>query len=234
MASQILDKKWCGGLYHLYATDDTWKNWIEEFEPSYQYPSDFKEKIEKLFKNNLSYIENKNVVDLACNLGYLSLAASNLGATKVLGIEIRQEYIDTFNRVYEHWPKKNIVVKSGNLEILNNYQDWLSDIDTIFYTGHFYHTIKHTPILEAFTNSPASCLILESIINKNSEQEKLESIDDPLNGYIDEDTKFVPVRAPTVEETSSMLIELGWSITSICFIEQYNPRRFIITATRGK
>lgn len=232
--NQILDKKWYGGLYHLHNTSDTWEQWLNEFEPSYQYPLEFREKIEKLFRNNLHHIKNKNVVDLACNLGYLSLAASNLGASKILGIEIRQPYIDTFNKVYNHWPKKNIIIESGNLEIVDDYQNWLNDVDTILYTGHFYHTIKHTSILEEFTNSSASCLILESIVSQSSEQQTIESSDDPLNGYINKDTKFVPVRAPTVEETSNMLINLGWTITDVCFIDQYQPRRFIITATRGK
>lgn len=227
----LLDKKWYGGLYHLHNTSDTWENWVEEFEPFYQYPTNFKEKAEKIFQDNLVHIQNKNVVDLGCNLGYFSLLASNVGAKSVLGIEVRQPYIDTFNYVYNYWPTKNITLKSDNLEILDRYQDWLTNIDTILYIGHFYHTSQHNPILESFTKSSATCLILESVDPGEETITHAESTADILNGYLDENTDFIEVSSPSITETTRMLIDLGWTIKQTSYIN-CSPKRFVITAIK--
>ena len=226
----LLDKKWVGGLYHLYNTTDTWEQWINEFEPLYEWPNDLSEKFIKVIGKNQQHIKNKNVIDLACNLGYFLFGCNNIGAKSALGLEIRQPYIDAFNKVKKHWPYKNISMLNFNIENIDELNKILVDIDTILYTGHLYHTVNHLDILTTFTKSSASCLIVESIVT--SKKMSKESSNDPYNGYMDETTDIIDVYAPSIDETTDILESLGWSIENTDIIYEYNPNRFVITATR--
>lgn len=236
--SEILDKKWYGGLYHLYNTDDTWEQWISEFEVDFNYQPHDIEKFLKIFNSNRQYIEGKVVVDMACNLGYFSLAASNLRAKKVIGLEIRLPYIKTFNRVLNYWPNKNVELRHSNLENLFDLKKNLTEVDTVLYTGHLYHTNQNEEILKTLSDSSASCIILESVIPDNGTdingfQHNIEPTDDPLNGYIDENTLSIKIKKPTLEKASELLQQLGWAIVSCEIIELFQPNRFVITATRN-
>ena len=230
--NDLLNKKWFGGLYHLYNTNDTWEQWTNEFESSYQWSEHDAEKITAVLGKNLQYIKDKKIIDLACNLGYFTLASSNIGAKSVIGLEVRQPYIDVFNKVKKHWPYNNVNIVNVNLENIDILNDMLTDIDTIVYAGHLYHTVNHVPILSAFTKSSATTVIIESIISKFNGKFK-ESAADPLNGYIDKDTNIVAACAPTLAETKKMMTSLGWTIVSEDVIHTFNPKRFVITATRN-
>ena len=228
--NKLLDKKWIGGLYHLYNTTDTWEQWINEFEPSYTWPNELAQKFIKVIGKNQQYIKDKNVADIACNLGYFLFGCSNIGAKSAVGLEIRQPYIDAFDKVKKHWSLKNISMLKSNIENIDELNKNLVGIDTILYSGHLYHTTNHLNILTAFTKSSASCLIVESIIK--SKKMFKESSNDPLNGYINETTDIIDVYAPSIDETIDMLESLGWSVKHTDIIYEYNPNRFVITSTR--
>ena len=232
-ANTILGKKWIGGLYHLHNTSDTWDHWINDFENAYSWPIDLAEKTIKVIGENKKHITNKNVIDLACNLGYFVFSCSSIGAKTVLGLEVRQLYIDTFDKVKAHWPNKNISMLNANIENISELTSHLVDIDTILYTGHLYHTVNQIPILTAFTISSATCMIIESVDSTiTTSKEFKEPSDDPLNGYINETSKLVPARALTIDETKKILESLGWIVTNENFIYNYNPNRFVITAIK--
>lgn len=238
IVSDILDKKWFGGLYHLHNTQDTWQQWLDEFEPAYSYDAYVEEKLSKIFSRNLCYIKDQNVVDLACNLGYLSLAASNLGARHVVGLEVRQEFIDTFDRIVIYWPGKNVTIERCNIEDMQSLRHYLEPANTVIYAGHFYHTANHHAILTAITASDAECLILESTLNDQSTQQDfyydIEDTINPLNGFLDDHTPLYGVAAPSLDKTLSLLSELGWKPQSCEIIQTARPKRFVITSTRNK
>lgn len=237
IVSDILDKKWFGGLYHLHNTEDTWQQWLQEFEPNYQYDTYVQEKLNKIFSRNLAYIKGQNVIDLACNLGYLSLAASNLGARTVIGLEVRQEFIDTFDKIAIYWPEKNVAVERCNIEDVESLRHYLNGANTVIYAGHFYHTANHLSILTTITTSGADCLILEStLIDHAQDQDFFYDIENttinPLNGFLDDHTLLYKVAAPSLQKTKDLLIELGWTPQSCEIIQAARPRRFVITSTR--
>ena len=232
----ILEKKWYGGLYHLHNTSDTWEQWIRGFEPSYNYEPKVAERFTKIIANNSQYIKNRKVIDLACNLGYFSLACSSIGATSVLGLEVRQEYLDTVKRVIKYWPANNVSIKKSNIENLVELEKHLKGVDTILYAGHFYHTNQQELLLQLFTNSSASCMILESIvppINSNESYSTTEAVSNPLNGFVDEENNVIDIRIPSQKQTKIMLGELGWEIVNEDETTKlHSPKRFIITAIK--
>jgi ribosomal protein L11 methylase PrmA len=234
-ANNILDKKWVGGLFHLYNTDDTWNQWLNEFEPTYSWDPPMAEKFIKVIGNNQQYIKNKNVIDLACNLGYFTLGCSNIGAKTVLGAEVRQKYIDVFNRVKPQWPQNNVDVIYANVEKNNELAKLLAGIDTILYTGHLYHTTNHLSILTEFTKSSATCIIIDSIVPNPADEfvDRIEDVANPLNGFIDEYTDKIPVRAPSLDQVNNMLITMGWTIVKNDVMTKFKPQRFVVTATRN-
>ena len=234
--NKILDKKWYGGLYHLYDTADTWEQWNNEFYDLYEYPPDVEEKLVKIFSNNVQHIREKTIIDLACNLGYLTLAASNLGAVKSVGLEIRDEYITTFNKVVKHWPNQNVELKKVNIECLDDLATHLVGVDTIIYSGHFYHTDRHSDLIKLFTDSQATCLILESIVPQghvlNGYQHGTETTKNPLNGFVDDFANTVKIKVPTLEKAISLLEDQGWKIISSDTTKFFSPQRYIITAIK--
>lgn len=229
--NEILDKKWIGGLFHLYNTTDTWNQWLDEFEKFYEWPADLAEKFQKVIVKNYQYIKDRRVADLACNLGYFTLGCSAIGARSVIGLEVRQPYLDVFNRVQKHSPYTNTHVINVNIENINELIRNLIGIETILYSGHFYHTSNNFDIISALTNSQANCIIIESISAQNSHG--TESTLDELNGYIDENTTCIDIYAPTLEETVEMFKNLQWKVKHIDTIDSYDIPRFVITAVRG-
>ena len=228
----ILDKKWYGGLYHLHNTTDTWNQWLNEFEEKYAYPPEVVEKLSKIVVDNQSYIVNKNVIDLACNLGYVSLACSALGAASVLGVEARKEYIDSFYKVYPHWPKKNITMEVGDILDWKRLESSLKGIETIIYSGHWYHTDQQEKILEIFSNSDSSCIILESVNPFHDIIGHFDDVDNPLNGYGNKTEKFIPVRSFGLATTIKMLESKKWNIQKQSITTTCSPQRFTIVATK--
>ena len=55
-------------------------------------------------------------------------------------------------------------LKKANIECLDDLATHLVGVDTIIYSGHFYHTDRHSDLIKLFTDSQATCLILESIV----------------------------------------------------------------------
>ena len=235
-ANTIIDKRWIGGLFHLYNTEDTWDQWLNDCEYDYQWDPAMAEKFVKVVGHNQQYIKDKNVVDLACNLGYFTLSCSSVGAKRVLGVEVRQKYIDVFNKIKSHWPLDNVDMVYANIEKPNELDQILKGFDTILYTGHLYHTVNHLAILQAFTASSATCVIIDSLLPYPGGEmvENIEDVSDPLNGFIDENTDHVPARAPSIEQVKTMLTTLGWSIVQEEIIAKSSPQRFVMTATKIK
>ena len=141
--SFILDSHWYGGLYYLLNTTDTWQQWIEGEAKSYHYTPEVAEKLYKVLGANRYIIHDRRVIDLACNLGYMSLACSNMGARWVLGVEARDIYIKPFNQVLDHWPTKNVSMVQGDIENTDFLETIIKGYDTILYSGHFYYQSTH-------------------------------------------------------------------------------------------
>jgi predicted nicotinamide N-methyase len=99
--------------------------------------------------------QNKKVIDLACNTGWLGAVALLYGAEFVRFADARSvnfQVPEQDNHSFE-------LVDISNREMLDN---CLRDIDTIIYIGHFYHATNHEEILDAFERSGCSEIFFES------------------------------------------------------------------------
>jgi predicted nicotinamide N-methyase len=99
--------------------------------------------------------QNKRVIDLACNTGWLGSIALRDGADYLRFADARSvnfQAPDQGDYSFE-------LVDISNREMLDN---CLRDIDTIIYIGHFYHATNHEEILDAFERSGCSEIFFES------------------------------------------------------------------------
>ena len=81
-------------------------------------------------QDNASLLTNTKILDIGSNCGHFLFLYSQLGANKVIGIEGRKEFVNTFNIIKSEYYKDN------NIEIINSD---LRDID--------YNNIGHIHIL---------------------------------------------------------------------------------------
>jgi hypothetical protein len=158
-----------------------------------------------------------------------------MGATRSIALEVRKEYTDTLNKVLAHFPNKNVISLCQDMEDFKQLANILIGIDTILYTGHFYHTKRHQEILETFTQSNSSCIILESVIPNTNDPKDIqyhyEDSRDPLNVF-DNNASESLVGLVSMNHTIKMLNDLGWTVTKTQTNQYYTPKRFVLTAIR--
>jgi hypothetical protein len=99
----------------------------------------------------------RKIIDLACGSGWLGAAALRGGAEFVRFADARSVNFKVPEQVNHSWE----FIDLNNREMLDNS---LKDIDTIIYSGHFYHATNHDEILDAFKRSSCLEIFFESKI----------------------------------------------------------------------
>lgn len=117
------------------------KNW-RDFSGRLQYQDYLraKESLEKLIPN----LQGKTFLDVGCGSGMFSIAASALGAKKVLGFDFDQESISTSRRLLETIPQWDSDVRKDAIEfkvesILDESLN-LEPYDIVYSWGVLHHT----------------------------------------------------------------------------------------------
>jgi SAM-dependent methyltransferase len=225
------------GMYHLSNTGDTWEQYINDCGTNAEYPAHDMERYSPVYLPNIALIKDKRVLDLGVNLGYTCIFASHFGAKSVTGLEVRQSWIDTGQKVLDCYPVKNIKLVQGdvnNFELLTNL---CRDAQVVIALGLFYHLNNHYQFLKNICDSPTvETLILETAVPNLSEDMDicwhLESVSDPLNGY--DSLSQVLVGAPNVKWIEVALDQLNWKIVnkSVTTDEYWRPARACVTAIR--
>ena len=98
---QLPDKKYYEFAYHMFFNkqfDNLEKQW-QSWEPweIWDYPIQDLNRFDNIIIKNIDKISGKNILDIGCNLGYLSLFCLHAGCNDIQGIDVRKNKLNIAN-----------------------------------------------------------------------------------------------------------------------------------------
>jgi hypothetical protein len=182
----------------------------------------YKEFIESSF-NKIP--EGLVVSDIACGPGSTGAQLLNRNSKFVNFIDARTE---SFDEGQLNWNKdKKFSNYSFNQVDVEDRPSLLKNIagsDVIIYTGHLYHSINPTMILDTITKSGAKYLVIESKMNNpdsfyvNSPRpiivKVLNNTEYYYSGWVPDDRRMITVCQPNLAFTKKFLEDANWKIES--------------------
>ena len=115
--------------------------------------------------NQRNSFKNAKVLDLASHDGRWSLASLEAGASKVVGIEGRENLVEKSNKIlekYSYGNKFTCFKEDLNNKILKFKE---GSFDIILCLGFFYHTMHHFKLLSEFKRIKPKLIILDGVFN---------------------------------------------------------------------
>jgi hypothetical protein len=119
---------------------------------------------EAIMAENKDILQGARVLDIASHDGRWSFAALKSGASHVVGIEAKQELIDsavaTFSK-YDVNPEAHEFVRGDIFEVL---AQQTFDVDVIMCLGFLYHTLRYNELLSLFRRLNPKYLIIDTVV----------------------------------------------------------------------
>ncbi|MEA3188422.1 MAG: hypothetical protein QOD99_2252 [Chthoniobacter sp.] len=125
------------------------------------------ERYRRIIEANIEHIRGKRILDLASHDGRWAWAALKSGAASVLGIEGRQELIDSPNFSFKEFaPGQSRFVCGDIFEVLDTMIKSEPGLrfDTVLCLGIFYHINDHSRLLDLMTRVQPAAIILDSAL----------------------------------------------------------------------
>jgi len=224
-------------MYHLFNTNDTFEEFKMDFEnQKLTYTDQDLERFSTIFEPVKEKIQNSRVLDLGSNLGYTCMFSRHLGASTVIGLEARQDWIDIGNQVIDNSPFKNIIFVKQDITHLPTLEYYCKQVDLIICVGVLYHLNNHFEFLQTLCKqNNVKTIVFESLLFDNESIDInwiLEPTIDPLNAIGNNNQQLVG--APNLKWIETALDLIGWEITYSEKIlhKNWNPKRFVIVAER--
>ncbi|MBI5432779.1 MAG: DUF1698 domain-containing protein [Planctomycetes bacterium] len=157
-------------------------------------------------------LKGKSVLELACNCAYWSARYAERGATRVVGLEGREQYV----RQAELYWQSNGFLPKGSYEFLrgniSDARDWQQlrergPFDVTLCAGILYHTPNYAEILRWAAELTREVLIVDTRVSDEPEQPIEEPGELYFNAIRETRVKVVPNRAKLV----ATLRELGFA-----------------------
>ena len=223
------NKKYYEFMYHSFfhgKSDNLaefWKNW----KPwdIWEYPIYDLNRFNIIITKNANLIRNKKILDVGCNIGYLSLFCLNLDCKNVTGIDVRSNKLQIADFVcgkagftnYEF--KKLDIIQDALLGVTEK-------IDTILFSGLIYHISNHYEILAKLSKSTATSMIIENYDSEyyNDPTPQIywlfEDVEDPMNAYSTKH-KSLLVGRPNQAWINTVMTELGWKLKKVEYLKMH-------------
>lgn len=122
-------------------------------------------------EKNLNVIKNKKIIDLACNVGHLSIFACENNCSEVLGVDFRIENLQIAKAIQNDYniSKKLLNYIQCNLHDTDQIANLCRDKDTVFLCGIMYHVRNHHDILKAACQHTVKDVVIETGENSTIE-----------------------------------------------------------------
>ncbi len=120
-----------------------------------------------IFSENKHVIEDKNILDLACNTGRMAFPCLELGAKSVTGVEARPELIEAGQRLMAktaHADKMEYT-QSDLFEYLESLEP--GQFDTILCLGFLYHTVRQVDFFRQIHRLRPEHFVMDTGVAKN-------------------------------------------------------------------
>jgi hypothetical protein len=115
-----------------------------------------------IVKRNASWLAGARVLDIASHDGRWTFAALKAGASHVIGIEPRQELIDSARETFSEYgiaDGTHELWNSGVMEAIDGVR-----VDTVLCLGFYYHTRYHIDLLDRIERTGARLVVIDTEI----------------------------------------------------------------------
>ena len=180
------------------------------------FPNRLNNRYLALIDSNKEIISNSSILDIASHDGRWSYAALKNGASKVIGIEAKENLVKNSQKNMDLYriPKEKYHFITGN--IFNEIQKIQpKTIDVVFCFGIFYHIMNHMLLLEEIKKLQPKYLILDTSVNHSTQPGILLEKEDSKNeaagirSEFSSDSKII-VGYPSKSALELMLKSLGF------------------------
>ena len=138
-------------------------NWLNNYRDC-EYHDSILDHTTKIIINNIEFINNKKIVDFACNMGLLTTMSLYNGCKHVIATDIRQENLDVLTASVNKFTNfQNITTLVSDLHDYNNNTKLAEQADTVLLCGIMYHVHDHYAILESIALGAPECIIIETL-----------------------------------------------------------------------
>lgn len=138
---------------------ENWKNY-----QGGAYPIDDLVRFQSTIFDNIEYINDKKVIDLASHAGVFSLLSLHSGASSVVATNVRQKYLDIASDCMElagHKDKfKALFADLHDYELNTNL---CKNVDTVLLFGILYHLHDHIMVLESIARAKPKTIIIDTV-----------------------------------------------------------------------
>lgn len=131
-------------------------DWMKDFH-YYRHKHIFSNLLKRM-----SSLKNQKVLDIGCNEGYYSFAASDLGAAFVKGVDLREINISRANQIKKYYGYENCEFDIGNISDLA-FSD-IGKFDVVFCFGVIYHLENPMLAIRNLRAVTGSWLIMDSAL----------------------------------------------------------------------
>lgn len=124
-----------------------------------------KTRIQAQLLDNKHLIKDKKIVDLGTHLGHFLYSCLELGCKSIVGAQYLKKNNSVINEAL-----KSLNLENKSLSTFCDFYDFstitplVDDIDTILALGILYHINHHYDFLKLLTNSSASAIIIDTVI----------------------------------------------------------------------
>lgn len=186
-------------------------------------PYAWKTRIQAQLVDNMELIADKHVIDIGADLGQFTYPCTILGCKTVTSAQIVDEHNQAIQSAANHYGLQDqIKIVKCDIYDTENVNRSLHGIDTILFLGVIYHINHHYQLLETFTNSNATGIVIDCIIEDlsfwNDPQPKMNWIMEYQNKegngieYKSPNSKVTWVGIPNASWIVNSLEILGWEI----------------------
>ena len=217
IVNQLPDKKYYEFVYNKFFNPDVqYKNW----QPwdQWNYPVQDAVRFKTILLDNVSHINNCSVVDFGCHLGYMSMFASHLGASRVTGTNIRPNELALAQELCEISQHHNVSFALSDVQNPKLVQDLCNQHQTVLFSGILYHMNNHCEILQAITSSTASTVIIDTMVDaaiKDSTEPlmsfRVDNCADSVSGFDTAGAKTMLVGRPNQAWVDLAMQHMGWN-----------------------
>jgi 2-polyprenyl-3-methyl-5-hydroxy-6-metoxy-1,4-benzoquinol methylase len=163
---------------------DNWNDWKE-----WNYPVADALRFKYIILDNIEYIEDKNIVDFACHLGYISLFCLHANARFVYlnnirphCLDIAEEIINAYSREYKR--DVNYKTKLSDIHDIETNREITKGADTVLFLGVLYHVRNHYEILESLVHHSPKNVIIDTLENEHTIKNEF-----PMVHWVNEDAR---------------------------------------------
>lgn len=128
----------------------------------FDYPVEDVIRFNKILYDNKDVIENKNILDFPCMVGYMSYISLMYNAKYVKMRDIYEFKLSIAEKCIREEKFSNFDVALGDIYNLENLSQDLENIDTVLMAGIFPHITNHVDIIKTITDSNAQNIIIDS------------------------------------------------------------------------